>query len=148
MRAGRTAIDAPIQRAGCTDCQSFRPSLVKVRDLDGGEPEVLVDLYTSGAHCCSVTLILRWDAAAHRYRSRLVYWGNYGMKLADLDHDGLPEFSAFDERFLYAYTAYVFSYCAAADLRLPAGQARRRHPELPGARSGRTLRMRSGSSCT
>ena len=72
-------------------------------------PRCLVDLYTQGAHCCSITLILRWDAAAHRYRSRLVYWGNYGMKLADLDHDGLPELSAFDERFLYTYTAYVFS---------------------------------------
>jgi subtilisin-like proprotein convertase family protein len=110
VRSGHTAMDVPIQQAGCKDCQSFRPSLVRVRDLDGGEPEVLVDLYTQGAHCCSVTLILRWDAVAHRYRSRLVFWGNYGMKLADLDHDGLPELSASDERFLYTYTAYVFSY--------------------------------------
>ena len=109
VRSGRTAIDVPIQRAGCKDCQDIRPSTVRVRDLDGGEPEVLVDLYTLGAHCCSITLILRWDPAAHRYRSNLEFWGNYGMKLADLDHDGLPELSAFDERFIYAYTAYVFS---------------------------------------
>jgi subtilisin-like proprotein convertase family protein len=108
-RSARTVMDLPLQRAGCRDCNDFRPSAVTVRDLDGGEPEVLVDLYTLGAHCCSITLILRWDAAAHRYRSRLVDWGNYGMKLADLDHDGLPELSAFDERFIYAYTAYVFS---------------------------------------
>jgi hypothetical protein len=55
------------------------------------------------------TLILRWDAAAAKYRAKLAYWGNYGTRLADLDGDGLPEFSAFDERFVYEYTAYVFS---------------------------------------
>ena len=108
-RAGRTAVDVPIERAGCPDCANDRPSSVKVLDLDGGEPEVLVDLYSGGAHCCLFTLILRWDAAAKRYRSTLGYWGNFGSRLADLDGDGLPEFSAFDERFVYEYTAYVFS---------------------------------------
>lgn len=108
-RAGHTALDVPIEKAGCRDCAHDRPSAVKVRDLDGGEPEVLVDLYSGGAHCCLFTLILRWDAAAGRYRPSLGYWGNYGSRLADLDGDGLPEFSAFDERFVYAYTAYVFS---------------------------------------
>jgi hypothetical protein len=109
VRAGRTVLDAGIERAGCRDCANDRPSAVKVRDLDGGEPEVLVDLYSGGAHCCLFTLILRWDAAAKRYRSTLAYWGNYGSRLADLGGDGLPEFSAFDERFVYEYTAYVFS---------------------------------------
>lgn len=109
-RSGRTALDVPIQQAGCRDCQDFRPVAVKVRDLDGGEPEVLVDLFTQGAHCCSITLMLGWDARAHRYRSTLEYWGNYGRRLVDLDRDGLPEFAAFDERFVYTFTAYVYSY--------------------------------------
>jgi hypothetical protein len=108
-RAGRAAVDAPIQRLGCPDCANDRPSAVKLRDLDGGEPEVLVDLYSGGAHCCLFTLILRWDAPAQRYRPTLGYWGNYGSRLADLDGDGRPEFSAFDERFVYEFTAYVFS---------------------------------------
>jgi subtilisin-like proprotein convertase family protein len=108
-RAGKTVLDAPIQRLGCPDCANDRPSAVKLRDLDGGEPEVLVDLYSGGAHCCLFTLILRWDAAARRYRSTLGYWGNYGSRLSDLDGDGKPEFSAFDERFVYEFTAYVFS---------------------------------------
>jgi hypothetical protein len=43
------------------------------------------------------------------YRSTLGYWGNYGSRLADLDGDDKPEFSAFDERFVYEFTAYVFS---------------------------------------
>jgi subtilisin-like proprotein convertase family protein len=107
VRAGRTVVDAPIERLGCPDCDTFRPVSVRVRDLDGGEPEVLVDLYTQGAHCCSVLLALRYDGRT--YRPRLLLYGNFGYKLVDLDHDGLPELSAFDERFVYRYTSYVFS---------------------------------------
>jgi len=78
-----------------------------VRDLDGGEPEVLVELYTQGAHCCSVALALRYDGAT--YRPKLLLYGNFGYKVVDLDRDGLPELSAFDERFVYTFSAYVFS---------------------------------------
>ncbi len=106
-RAGRTALDLPLSKVGCRDCLGAQPTRVVVRDLDGGEPEVLVDLYTGGAHCCIETLVLRWDG--HAYRHTLEYFGNYGYKLADLDHDGLPELSAYDERFVYTFTAYVFS---------------------------------------
>lgn len=110
VRSGKTVVDAPLQKLGCPDCAQSRPVDVKVRDLDGGEPEVIVDLFTGGAHCCSVSLILRRDPAAHRYRSSFAYWGNYGRRIVDLDHDGVPEFVAYDERFIYTYTAYVFSY--------------------------------------
>lgn len=109
VRAGRTVVDAPIQTLQCRDCNTFRPVSVEVRDLDGGEPEVLLDMYTGGAHCCSVVLVLGYDAARKAYRSKLLFFGNYGYRLADLDHDGLPELSAFDERFVYTFTAYVFS---------------------------------------
>jgi hypothetical protein len=109
VRSGRTALNAPIERLGCLACRDARPVDVKIRDLDGGEPEVLLDLYTGGAHCCSVTLILRWDPTARKYRSTLGYWGNFGSELADLDGDGHPEFSASDERFVYTFTAYVYS---------------------------------------
>ncbi len=109
VRAGRTVVDSPVQRLRCPDCGQSRPVSVSVRDLDGGEPEVLVDMYSGGAHCCSNLLVLRYDPAAKTYRPRLLDFGNYGYRLVDLDHDGLPELSAFDERFLYTFTAYVFS---------------------------------------
>jgi hypothetical protein len=109
VRAGRTVVDAPLQRLGCRDCNTFRPVAVRVRDLDGGQPEVLVRLYSGGAHCCLVELILRYDPAVRQYRSTFAYWGNFGARLVDLDRDGRPEFSAFDERFVYTFTAYVFS---------------------------------------
>jgi subtilisin-like proprotein convertase family protein len=107
-RAGRAAFDAPVGTL-CSGCDTFRPVRVVVRDLDGGDPEVLLELYTQGAHCCTEVLALRYDRAIGAYRRTLLDFGNYGYKLADLDHDGLPEIEAFDERFVYRYGAYVFS---------------------------------------
>jgi hypothetical protein len=109
VRGGRTVVDSPLARLGCRECDMFRPVSVRVRDLDGGEPEVLVDLYTQGAHCCNVMLALRYDPATKTYRPKLLFYGNFGYKLVDLDRDGKPELSAFDERFIYTFTAYVFS---------------------------------------
>lgn len=106
-RGGKQVVDAPLTRLNCPDCRNNRVVGIKVVDLDGGEPEVIVDMYTGGAHCCMVTLILRWDGT--HYRPKLAYWGNYGSRLADLDGDRLPEWTASDERFIYEYTAYVFS---------------------------------------
>lgn len=107
-RAGRTALDSSLG-ALCRDCDTFRPVRVVVRDLDGGEPEVMLELYTQGAHCCTEVIALRYDPAIRAYRRTLLDFGNYGYRLADLDHDGLPEIEAFDERFVYAFGAYVFS---------------------------------------
>ena len=107
VRGGKTVVDAPLKRFSCPECDTFRPVKVTVRDLDGGEPEVLLELYTQGAHCCTVVLALRY--AGGTYRPKLLFFGNYGYKLADYDRDGLPELAAFDERFVYTYSAYVFS---------------------------------------
>jgi hypothetical protein len=133
VRSGRTAVDAPLEKLGCPDCPQYRPSAVSVRDLDGGEPEVLVDLYTGGAHCCAAVLVLRFDPASRTYRPKLFDFGNYGYRVVDLDHDGLPELSAFDERFLYAYTAYVFSAAPPRVVQYRAGRlvdVTRRFPQV------------------
>jgi hypothetical protein len=121
-RAGRTVLDAPIAKAGCRQCAGFKPVALRVRDLDGGEPEVLFDMYTGGAHCCSALLVLRFETASGRYRSSLLDFGNYGYRLVDLNHDGVPEFSHFDDRFVYTFTAYVFS---AAPIRISTFRAGR-----------------------
>jgi hypothetical protein len=133
VRRGRAALDSPLRRLGCRDCDTFRPVSVGVRDLDGGEPEVLLDLYTQGAHCCSVLLALRFDTAAAAYRPKVLFFGNYGYKLVDLDHDGRPEISAFDERFVYTFSAYVFSFAPPRISQYRAGRlvdVTRRFPEV------------------
>ncbi len=80
---------------------------VFVRDLDGdGEPEVFLNLYWGGAHCCWWTRIYTYSAARDTYVPRNHWWGEgrayYGFRgsLRDLDGDGRPEFSGRDDRFM------------------------------------------------
>ena len=50
---------------------------VSVRDLDrDGAPEVVLDLYWGGAHCCWYTQIYRYVSAAGTYRPLVHVWGN------------------------------------------------------------------------
>src|SRR5581483_9335641 len=57
-RHGILTLAAPISRFACPECAPSGYDTVfdhplTIRDLDGdGEPEILVDLYTGGAHCC------------------------------------------------------------------------------------------------
>ena len=109
VRAGVVAFDAPLASA-CRACTSLADpeTALSVTDLDGdGEPEILVDTYTGGAHCCTVTPIFRWTGAG--YRRLTASFGNVGYSLEDLDHDGRPEFVTADDSFAYAFTAFAFS---------------------------------------
>jgi uncharacterized protein YidB (DUF937 family) len=82
-----------------------------VRDLTGdGEPEVLLDLYSGGAHCCSSTRIYYRIGGPHRYGVRTHDWGNDGYRLEDLDGDGRFEFVSGDDRFSYAFASYAASH--------------------------------------
>jgi subtilisin-like proprotein convertase family protein len=84
------------------------PEALRVRDLDGDrEPEVVADFYSGGAHCCSYTLVYRYEHGT--YAKTMAWWGNPGARLVDLDHDGRPEFRSGDDRFAYAFTAYAAS---------------------------------------
>src|SRR5262249_9704366 len=84
------------------------PHPLTIRDLDAdGEPEVLLDLYTGGAHCCFYTVILRYDGS--RYRSGVAFWGDPSYELRDVNRDGRPELVTADDRFAYAFTSYAGS---------------------------------------
>jgi hypothetical protein len=88
----------------------FRPSrkAVRVVDLDGdGEPEVLVDAYSGGAHCCERTRVYRFRAGGYGFTVH--QWGNQTYRLHDLDGDGHPEFVSADDRFSYAFASYAES---------------------------------------
>jgi hypothetical protein len=82
-----------------------------LRDLDkDGEPEVMVGLYTGGAHCCTYSLIYRYLPNQNTYTSIRHEWGNGGYLLKDLGQDGIPEFYSRDDRFAYEFTAYAASF--------------------------------------
>lgn len=88
---------------------SGQPSIA-FADLTGdGEPEILVDLYTGGAHCCSVMALFGWDAAATRYRRLARNWGDpsYAVRPAP---DGIGSvLASADDRFAYSFCAYACS---------------------------------------
>lgn len=87
-----------------------QPVDVNVADLDGdGEQEVIVDLYTGGAHCCEYSRVYRYDAATGSYTNVRHMWGDPGYRLEDLDGDGRPEFVTADDAFAYRFTDYAAS---------------------------------------
>jgi hypothetical protein len=111
-RAGTTVLSAAIP-SGCAGCPLAGPAgekPLRVQDLDGdAEPEVLLDMFTGGAHCCTYTYAYRFRADVGTYTRMRASWGNAGYRLVDLDHDGRPELSSFDDRFAYAFAPYAYS---------------------------------------
>lgn len=106
------ALDGNLDRL-CRGCAGAIPvgglagseqTSIAFADLTGdGDPEILVDLYTGGAHCCSVMALYAWDPATSRYRRLARDWGDPGYRIA-----GRRLVSA-DDRFAYAFCAYVCS---------------------------------------
>jgi hypothetical protein len=83
---------------------------ISVRDLNGdGEPEILVDFWFDGAHCCMWTRLYAWDPGTAAYKSRVHFWGNVGYRSEPLGVDGTPELVSRDNRFAYAFTSYAGS---------------------------------------
>jgi hypothetical protein len=67
-------------------------------------PTVLVDVYTGGAHCCTVTRLFLADG-----RELQRNWGDPGYTLVDLDGDGTLELRSADDAFAYEFTDYADS---------------------------------------
>jgi hypothetical protein len=110
-KGGQVIADRPVDREDAND----RPlpeqgsETFALQDLDGdNRPEVLVDLYTGGAHCCTYSLIYPNAGAGNQ---KVVHhdWGNTVYSISDLNKDGLPELQSGDDRFAYAFSSYASS---------------------------------------
>jgi hypothetical protein len=114
---------SPCVEGGCSLLASGkRDSPLQVRDLDAdGEPEVLVDAFTGGAHCCATTEVFHRDAAG-AYAAVGLGWGNGGYDVRDLDRDGRPELVTADDAFAGAFTAYAASYSPVEVVRFNAAR--------------------------
>ena len=105
-RAGATTTFPGLQGTSGYILTSSIPPVI--RDLDGdGEPEVLAELYSGGAHCCTRSVIARWDPAAATYRADVRDWGDATWRLTDLDRDGVPELVSWDGRWAYWGGSYA-----------------------------------------
>lgn len=104
-----------------------------LHDLTGGDlngdtyPDVVVETFSGGAHCCFGTQVysLRPDAAALILKKPESNAGGY---FEDLDGDNVHEFITFDDSFAYQYCPYaagvtvkvIMAFDVAQDRYLPA----------------------------
>jgi hypothetical protein len=130
-REGQRLVDEPVMVRTCARLGCYlRPTTfppgreaVAVVDLEGeGEPEVVVDTYTGGAHCCTVSKIWRFDGGA--YSAIEHDWGNQVYRLRDFGRDGRVEFRSADDRFSYAFGSYAGSRWPVHILRYRNGRLR------------------------
>ncbi len=156
VRAGAVAFDAPIADIcpeGCIlvadDPKSGLRSMLNVADLDrDGEPEVVVETFSGGAHCCTQAHVHDFRAATGSYGRLSVEWGNSGFRLRDVGGDKLFEMVGTDDAFAYAFTAYAGSARPVKVLRYGHGadglpllkDVTRRFPKLIRADARRLLR--------
>jgi hypothetical protein len=113
-QSGLTIFDGPVgSPRGCKGCglqAPFNRRVMRLADLDGdAEPEVLLDFFSGGAHCCAFLLVYRFVASANRYDPLSIGFGNAGYKLRDLNKDKSPELVSADDRFAYLFTSYADS---------------------------------------
>jgi hypothetical protein len=115
MRSGKVAFDqalenpsAPIASRGRTGESASSP--IVIQDLDGDrEPEVLIDFFTGGAHCCTETQVYRFNASSKSYVVSNLSTRDIGYELKALDQDGIPEFVSADARFAYRFASFAGS---------------------------------------
>jgi hypothetical protein len=88
----------------------FSKPKVNVRDLDADrEPEVWVDTYTGGAHCCDESRFFRYVPKRRDYAGLLRRWGNVGYRDKNVDGRGHVELVSEDDRFAYVFTSFAGS---------------------------------------
>ena len=135
-RAGRPVLDRPVRAVLCgSGCW---PELIKgnpvlaVIDLEGGAgPDVVLNLYSGGAHCCSITQVYRYDPGTRTYAVVQHDFGDPGARIETLG--GGPVFLSADDRFAYAFAAYAFSGLPVQIWRFAGGRfvdVTRRYPAL------------------
>jgi hypothetical protein len=77
-------------------------------DVTGeGHPDVIVEIFTGGAHCCFSTLV--YDLGSTLTKVLETPQSNCGGRFEDLDGDGVFEFVTCDDLFAYVYCAYAAS---------------------------------------
>ncbi len=141
-RAGVVAFDGVAAAPECDPpycapgaAASDQPSL-RVADLDAdGEPEVIVDLSTGGAHCCVVADVFRWTGKA--YVSSTRNFADFGYTL------DATTFVTVDARFAYAFASFADSGMPVRLLTFRGGawsDVTRAHPDTLTADAARWLK--------
>lgn len=120
--------DAAVAPASCApNCEvwSFTRGAapLHVVDLGAGERrDVVVDLYSGGAHCCTIVEVLTYHERRRSFTAVARDFGDPSARLVDLGHDGRFEFLSADDSFAYAFTDYAGSAMPVEVLALEHGR--------------------------
>jgi hypothetical protein len=112
-RSGTVVYDAPVASGACgTVCAPGAPashgSSVHVLDLEhNGSPDVVLDLYSGGAHCCSIAQVFSYAPSSGTFVKTEHNFGDPGARIRVID--GRDLFFTADDRFAYAFTDYAAS---------------------------------------
>jgi hypothetical protein len=144
IRDGKALYQQPVGsglRPGCTTqfpCDPFSIGnglAVRVVRLQsaGGEPSVVLGLYTGGAHCCVIGQVFSFHAASNSYVRAQYGFGDPGFRLKSLSRNGVDQFVTADDAFAYAFTDFAASGLPFKVLAFRNGRFRRvtrRYPKL------------------
>ncbi|MDQ3587762.1 MAG: hypothetical protein M3350_05945 [Actinomycetota bacterium] len=109
-RSGVTVFDQEVKVRGDERIGPGRPSekSVLLRQLDSDpEPEVLLDVFTGGAHCCLISFVYDFQDGAYKQIGKR--WNDPGYVLRNLDRKERPEFVSGDYRFAFLFTSFAES---------------------------------------
>jgi hypothetical protein len=107
-QAGTVFYSAPVVATLCH--RSCEPSAVHVVNLEGGgPPDVVLDLFSEGAHCCSIEQVFSFDPGTMTYSRSQYDFGDPGVNLVDLGHNGRFEFLSANDAFAYTFTDFAAS---------------------------------------
>jgi hypothetical protein len=149
-QSGTVLYDQPVSASGCgTYCApggaGAKAASVHVIDLEHtGQPNVVLDLFTGGAHCCSIEQVFTFDPGTSTYVRAERNFGDPGERTEDLAHDGHFEFVTADDAFAYAFTDFAASGLPVQILTFSGGRfvdATQSYPAIIRTDAARWLRI-------
>jgi len=126
-QGGAVFYNEPVTSKFCGDqCAPYSSitgkSAVAVADLEhDGQPDVVLDLYSGGAHCCTIVQVFSYDPGTMTYTETETNFGDPQARIVDLRHNGRFEFLTADDTFAYEFTDYAGSGLPIKILRFTGG---------------------------
>lgn len=121
-RGDRAVLNRTIEPGACRLMGAKGDGLM-IRDLDAdGEPEIILDWYSGGAHCCFFSLVYRYNSATDRYEDSQKSWAHTSYELRDMEGDRVPEFYSANNSFAYQFASFAESAMPVQIWRYDRGQ--------------------------
>jgi hypothetical protein len=114
-KGGKVLYSKPVSSPWCLrGCWPNVPSssaeVVHIVQLQAnGPPDVVLDLYSGGAHCCSIEQVFSLLPASQTYRESEHDFGDPGVRLVKIGAGASDDFLSADDSFAYAFTDYAAS---------------------------------------